>query len=92
MNYITPLTLSAGLLLAGNALACDQNRNVHLGTVCMTVAAYCPEGTILADGSAHGSQMMQAMSGKANVPDLRAQAPAGTRYCVVVVGPYPVRP
>ncbi len=82
--------LASGLLLVGDALAC--NDNAYLGMACLTTATYCPQRTIPADGASHGNQMLQALTGKATVPDLRAQAPAGTRYCIVVVGPYPQRP
>jgi len=84
------LALASGLLLAGDALACGDN--AYLGMACLTTATYCPQRTIEANGSTHNNQMLQALTGKNVLPDLRAQAPAGTRYCVVVVGPYPQRP
>ena len=89
INRLTAtLTLAAGTILAGNALACNEQS--YLGMVCLTSAVYCPAGWVPADGSTSPSQILNAVTGKTTVPSL--QAPAGTRYCVSVSGPFPPRP
>ncbi len=89
-----PILLAVALTipLAGNVFACGGPGTTFTGAVCLTTATYCPEGYALANGSTTNNPSYQSIAGTNTLPNLQAQAPAGTRYCVNVSGTYPQRP
>lgn len=86
------LMLVAGLSAAGVASACGEPPSTYLGSVCLTAATYCPYGYMPANGAPVSNPMLPSVLGKNTLPNLTAAAPAGTIYCVNVVGVYPQRP
>lgn len=86
------LALAAGLLMGGNALACGEPATSYTGMVCLFSGNYCPPGYVLADGATSGNVMLNSILGSNKLPNLQPQAPAGTRYCILVNGVYPQRP
>jgi hypothetical protein len=49
-------------------------------------------GDIAVDGATSGNPILNSILGSNKLPNLQAQAPAGTRYCILVGGTYPPRP
>ncbi len=85
--------LAAGMSLGGAALACnDGTYPSMLGSVCLMASTYCPVGYVPADGSASPNQILSVVMGKSTLPNLKAQAPAGTLYCINVSGTFPIHP
>mgnify|MGYP006375614593 FL=1 len=87
-HVLATLITASGILVSANAMACSEHD--YLGSVCLVAASYCPQGFAPADGSATSNQMLKSILGSDKLPSL--QAPAGTKYCVSVAGPYPTRP
>lgn len=87
-RVLTAVITVSGILASASAMACSASD--YKGTICLTAATYCPAGFVPADGSPVTDQALKAILGASNLPSL--QAPAGTKYCVSVSGPYPVRP
>ncbi len=49
-RQFSTMMLAAGLLITGNAMACnDGNYPSMLGSVCLMAATYCPVGYVAAD-------------------------------------------
>jgi microcystin-dependent protein len=86
------LALAAGLLFGGNAVACGEPPTSYTGMVCLFAGNYCPQGYVLADGATSGNPILNSILGSNKLPNLQAQAPAGTRYCILVGGTFPPRP
>ncbi len=79
----------AGSALVGSSAALACGYESYLGTICMTAAAYCPQGTMEANGQLidiRSNQALYAIMGVAyggdgkntfGLPDLRGRMPVG---------------
>jgi len=103
--YPMAAALAAAAVAASPAHA-QQNRK-YLGEIFIMPGSYCPQGATEADGKLLPIATFQALytilgtsyggDGATNfaVPDLRpprdSSRPSGLRYCIALVGDYPVR-
>ena len=87
-HMLATLVISSGILASANAMACSSD--AYTGSVCLMAATFCPDGYVEANGAPVTNQMLKSVLGSDKLPSL--QAPAGTKYCVSVSGPYPPRP
>lgn len=88
MKHVVATFLSCGLVLSSTAaFACSDGE--YIGSVCVTAGAYCPQGTVDADGSVlqiKANPALFAVIGKVYggdglttfaLPDLRGRVPVG---------------
>lgn len=71
-----PSSPRAGLRPSAGRQCVASSDNTYLGMACLTTATYCPDLPLPAVGASHGNPMLQALTGKNVLPDLRAQAPS----------------
>ncbi len=100
------LLFAAATLAAGPRAGQAFSDEPYVGAVELVPFSYCPEGSLEAAGQwwldSRANAGLYALigtrfggdtsQGTFLLPDLRDQAPAGMRYCIVVVGAVPARP
>jgi len=104
LRILAPL-LAATLLAGGPRPGLAYSDEPYVGAVELVPFQYCPTGSLPAAGQLMPSDSFAALyallgtrfggdeaSGSFALPDLRDQAPAGTRYCIVIEGDFPARP
>ncbi|NNC51867.1 MAG: tail fiber protein [Erythrobacter sp.] len=103
MKFGKTLVIAAMALSAGFASTPAQAQDRYLAEVILVGQNFCPRGTMPADGKLLAISQYTALfsllgttyggDGRSTfgLPDLRSDAPAGMRYCVVTEGIYPSR-
>lgn len=97
------LAIAAVAMSAGFTSAPAQAQDRYLAEVILVGQNFCPRGTLPADGQllpiAKNTALFSLLGtmyggdGRTTfaLPDLRNDAPEGTRYCIVTMGLYPSR-
>ena len=103
MNFRKALTVATLALSAGIAVTPAHAQDRYLAEVILVAQNFCPRGTLPADGKllpiAKNTALFSLLGtvyggdGRTTfaLPDLRNEAPDGTRYCGVTEGLYPSR-
>ncbi|MBX7532070.1 tail fiber protein [Qipengyuania sp. 1XM1-15A] len=103
MKFGKTLAVAAMTLSAGIASTPASAQDRYLAEVVLVGQNFCPRGTLPADGKllpiARNAALFSLLGttyggdGRTTfaLPDLRGDAPAGMRYCVVTQGIYPSR-